>query len=280
MRLQLIALLGSGALALALPAANAMPAGPPTNGEQPSKPSKTQEDTVELEGMTVEGIPFDINRPKLMRMVKAGLNAHRSSDPEDLDTLVCRKETTIGSHIPVVRCATNRTWLYMRGESLSSFQRMQRELATSDSGGTGPSGMGKLGLTGSRIQTNHPAARRGLVFRVRGAALREIKSMPDEQGTKAMVAPPGGIMPPHSDMERFAAAYTEVKRIRERYDRRMAQAGADSERRELQREADRSMTKAIEEAGLDVERYNEIADKIAKHEVVKAAVAELLAHEE
>lgn len=73
--------------------------------------------------------------------------------------------------------------------------------------------------------------------------------------------------PPEYDeetLERFAAAWSEVREIREEYLGQI-EAAEDSETAQaLQAEAQDAMTEAVTEAGVEVAQYNQIAGEMAQ----------------
>jgi len=52
------------------------------------------------------------------RQVQIALRRGRSDRLEDADLIVCQKMTVVGSHVPLISCATNRYWGKVRARSL------------------------------------------------------------------------------------------------------------------------------------------------------------------
>lgn len=61
-----------------------------------------------------------------------------------------------------------------------------------------------------------------------------------------------------SELESVADAYVDIIEIREQYQPSLAGAEDPETAQEIQREANEEMVRAVEEAGLDVETYNQI----------------------
>jgi hypothetical protein len=80
------------------------------------------------------------------RTVQIALERGRSDRVEDLDLVVCVKETPVGTHVAVINCATNRFWMRIRAASLANG------LAGFE-GSAGPAGTDPMKMaTGSFVQ--------------------------------------------------------------------------------------------------------------------------------
>jgi hypothetical protein len=60
-------------------------------------------------------------------------------------------------------------------------------------------------------------------------------------------------------LQTFAAIAIEVQRISDDYQSRFSAAGTAEERQRIQQEATSEMTKAVEDNGMTVDQYNEVA---------------------
>ncbi len=70
-----------------------------------------------------------------------------------------------------------------------------------------------------------------------------------------------------SDLSKAANAYVEITGIQEEFQQSIQQAGNDKEKiQQLQREANADMIEAVEEEGLDAERYNQIIQSVRADE--------------
>jgi type III secretory pathway component EscR len=69
-----------------------------------------------------------------------------------------------------------------------------------------------------------------------------------------------------AELEKAARAYREISVINQEFQRSVQQTSNHIERKKLQQQANEQMVKAVEEAGLDVEMYNEIMGKVYKNE--------------
>jgi mannitol-specific phosphotransferase system IIBC component len=70
----------------------------------------------------------------------------------------------------------------------------------------------------------------------------------------------------NAELEKAAIAYREISVINQKFQQSVQQASNHTERKKLQQQANKKMIKAVEGAGLDVERYNKIMEKIYKDE--------------
>lgn len=61
------------------------------------------------------------------------------------------------------------------------------------------------------------------------------------------------------ELETFAVAAVEVQRISDDYQLRFAASTTPQERESIQREATDKMTRAVEDKGMTVDQYNEVA---------------------
>lgn len=68
------------------------------------------------------------------------------------------------------------------------------------------------------------------------------------------------------EIRRAARAYAEIGTINQGLQQTMQQAEDQAERMEMQRRAEGEMIRAIEEIGLDIQRYNEIIEVVRMDE--------------
>lgn len=80
-------------------------------------------------------------------------------------------------------------------------------------------------------------------------------------------------------IEAFVQAYVRLSEVREEYTARVQGADDEEEARELQQEANEAMTTAIEEAGLSVEEYQQVALAINADAELRGRVTEMLSEE-
>ncbi|KKN91056.1 hypothetical protein LCGC14_0222580 [marine sediment metagenome] len=64
------------------------------------------------------------------------------------------------------------------------------------------------------------------------------------------------------DLEKFASAESKVSEIREEFSARLSEANDQEEAQNLQMEAQEKMVEAVEEEGLPIPKYNEIATRM------------------
>jgi hypothetical protein len=77
-------------------------------------------------------------------------------------------------------------------------------------------------------------------------------------------------------LDKTAHAYLEITKIGEGFRQEMQNAVDESERREVQQQANREMTEAVKQEGLEVQEYNQIIQKIqTDNELMKNFMAKL-----
>lgn len=80
-------------------------------------------------------------------------------------------------------------------------------------------------------------------------------------------------------IEAFVQAYVRLSEVREEYTARVQAAEDQEEARQLQQEANEAMTTAIEETGLSVEEYQQVALAINADAELRDRVTEMLSEE-
>lgn len=79
------------------------------------------------------------------------------------------------------------------------------------------------------------------------------------------------------EMESFARAYIAISEIREEFTGRLEEVDGEEEVQRIQSEASTAMTEAIENAGLEVETYQEIASALSADPELREEVTERVA---
>lgn len=101
--------------------------------------------------------------------------------------------------------------------------------------------------------------------------LPEATEAPQQQDTMPDVS--------EEQIEAFVQAYVQLSQVREEYTARVQAAENQEEARQLQQEANDAMTAAIEEAGLSVEEYQQVALAINANAELRERVTEMLSEE-
>lgn len=207
-------------------------------------PSGPAEETVELPDLQVIGKKQEL----ALRFVKAGLEADRSLRHEDSDKPYCWFDQATGSHMTYLYCGLNR--------SLNDSGRHWRDMFV-----TGVAASGTLRGRRQIMRSNFPVNRaqmQKIMDRLGPSALNEEIL---ERGLRGE-DPPDDV-PSEREVDRFARALAEVRKIREGHDGDAA-------------EAESRMVAAIRNAELTVERYNRISDLVERYESLQEMVKERL----
>jgi len=77
-------------------------------------------------------------------------------------------------------------------------------------------------------------------------------------------------------LEQFAEAQTEIAGIQQDFSSRLQEVEDPEKARDLQRQANEEMTSAVEEVGLDVESFNQIAMAIQNDPELQQKLTEML----
>lgn len=211
-------------------------------------------DKVTLDDIEVTGMSHELG----MRAIKLALDTPRSSRVEDQDKLVCWFDRVTGSHLTQLYCATNRV-LEEAGDFASAALGGPSTAASS-------SALKKI-RSWSVDRTEFEAALAALGPADLNAEIvaRAMQGEPLPEG-----------VPGEEELDRFAAAMADVRAISARYDGRIAEARGD-ERDRLLRESDGLMAQAISDAGLSIDRYNEISELVSRYNSLRLEVRERLA---
>jgi len=99
-----------------------------------------------------------------------------------------------------------------------------------------------------------------------------------QQGQEAQPMPQQQEAPEVTDeqVQAFVDAYVAVNDVREEYTARMQEAEDQEEAQALQMEANEAMSAAIEESGLSVEEYQEVAMAVSADPEVREQVTQML----
>lgn len=102
-----------------------------------------------------------------------------------------------------------------------------------------------------------------------------------EGSSDQQTAPPAQTAPSPKDVsdeevEKFAAAYGELRRIQEEHAGDLGEAGDEEEARKIQQEMQTKMGEAIEDEGLSLEEYKEIFDAVRQDQELTQKVTEMV----
>lgn len=89
--------------------------------------------------------------------------------------------------------------------------------------------------------------------------------------------PPAAAQADVSDkkLKKFSKAHNKVETIREDYTSRLVETQDSEKAQELQTEANMKMTRAVEDAGLDVESFNQIAIALQENPELQQRLSEI-----
>lgn len=79
-----------------------------------------------------------------------------------------------------------------------------------------------------------------------------------------------------SNLEKFAAVQKDLESIREEYSAKLGSVSDPSKATELQQEASQSMIEAVENTGLDVETYSQIAQALGNDPELRERVMAMM----
>ncbi len=75
-----------------------------------------------------------------------------------------------------------------------------------------------------------------------------------------MQQPPGSVEVTDAELDKVAQAYIKITEIREDFQKSLAEVTDPEEAQQLQEEAGGAMVEAVQETGLDVQKYNEVME--------------------
>lgn len=227
--------------------------------------------TIRLDPMEVRGRKEEL----ALRMIKLAYERKPSKRAEDLDKVVCWVDNATGSHLNYLYCGTNRALHRMNAAGRGTLHELIRTYHDPRIGGprepmTAPPG------TNNMIFRSDQAVTRGQIKHVMQ------KLGPSEVNREILERVSAGEpmpdnLPDESEIASFLTAYRDVRQTRARYDERLSQAAA-GERAALQAEADTRMMEEIREAGLGIDRYNEIAELSERYESLRRHLATRLSN--
>ena len=249
-----LALVAAFALPLAATAAEPAPPDVPTP-EQIEQVTKTK--VVESADDVYVGDPLTINaarrRELAYRTLAAALDRPRNDKFEAADTLVCRKQQAVGSHITKTYCATNRTWNYIRKVTTRGVFGMMAPNGPGYELKEGPVFVinpSVLATLGKQFEGDDHEARLAQL-----AAEDAVARLTDEWNTPAEV------------ISRFARALDQVTRAGKEGDPTTQEA---------------AMARAIAAFGFTVDEYNDLAGRLETSGLFQrrvAAATQALKHE-
>jgi len=77
-------------------------------------------------------------------------------------------------------------------------------------------------------------------------------------GQEMMQQPAGSVEVSEAELDKVADAYTRIAEIREDFQESLAEVADPEQAQLLQEEAGEAMVEAVQESGLDVQKYNEV----------------------
>lgn len=219
---------------------------------QPDDPKGPPQETIELPDIEVLGTKQEL----ALRVIKSGLEGTRSNRHEDRNKPYCWFDSPAGTHMNYLYCGLNR--------SLHAESRYWQSIFT-----TGTPAAGTLGERRHVYRSNLPINRgevESILARLGPAALN------DEIVTRAMAGEsmPKNV-PTETEVEHFAMALKKVRNIRAQS---AAASASNQESDAIEVVLEQQMAKAIEEAGLTVERYNAISDMVERYSSLRTMVQE------
>lgn len=79
-----------------------------------------------------------------------------------------------------------------------------------------------------------------------------------------------------AQLEKFAAAYGKLQKMRQAYGQKMKQAEDKAERKQLRKEGQQKMVSAIRSAGLEIAEYQRIGRKLSQDKELRSRLQALL----
>lgn len=211
--------------------------------------------SVELPDLEVLGEKQEL----ALRLIKSGLESSRSEKYEHRNRPFCWFDKATGSHMTYLYCAKNK---YL-GQSARWAQGIFGY-------GPGDSPTFQDNIYRSRLHIS-PGQVRRMLDKLGPSDLN------DEIVNQALRgAPMPDRVPSVDELDRFVEALAEVRAIRSELSESLVDLSARERNRKIER-ADRRMTMVIKDAGLTVERYNEISDLVERFESLRKRVREQLA---
>ena len=101
-------------------------------------------------------------------------------------------------------------------------------------------------------------------------------ALAQETGSSQGQVPPQTIEVSDQQLQQFADAQVEIAGIQQDFSQRLQNVEDPEKAHELQRQANEEMTTAVEEAGLDVESFNQIAMSIQNDPELQKELTQML----
>lgn len=206
---------------------------------QPGDPPGPAKETVELPDLKV----WNEKQELALRFIKAGLEADRSMRYEDRNKPYCWFDKATGSHQTYLYCGLNR--------SLNASSRYwQSYLNPRTSGMPAP---GTLRNRRNVVRSAIPVKRGAVEEMVARLGPSEFNQEIVARGLRGEPLPDN--VPTEAEVDRFARALARIKELRDEYD-----------------DAQAELIDAIRDAGLTVERYNQISDLVERYDSLREMV--------
>lgn len=93
-----------------------------------------------------------------------------------------------------------------------------------------------------------------------GAASGVSAQQQEEYGQDMMQQSPGALEVSEAELDRVASAYIEISRIREDFQESLAEVTDPEEAQLMQEQAGEAMVEAVQDNGLDVQKYNQVME--------------------
>ncbi|MFP3871188.1 MAG: DUF4168 domain-containing protein [Syntrophobacteria bacterium] len=78
----------------------------------------------------------------------------------------------------------------------------------------------------------------------------------------------------NAELEKAAEAYAEIRKINQGFQQSLQEAKDSSERQKLQEQANKDVVQAVEDTGLEVQKYNSIMRQIGENEELRKEFSE------
>lgn len=211
---------------------------------------------LELQDMEVR----DERQEFMLRLIKSGLDEDRSSKFEDRDKPYCWFEKPTGSHLTYLYCSLNK---YLDQSSRSAQAVVGYG---SEDNPTFNSKIFRSARPVNRVELREKLARLGS-----GEVNDEIL----DQAIQGAPLPEAEV-PDDAELERFSTALGQVRDIRTNVAGELEDT-SPGEREAVVARGDEAMVRAIEEAGLTVNRYNEISGLVERFDSLRKRVRSRIA---
>lgn len=113
----------------------------------------------------------------------------------------------------------------------------------------------------------------GLTF---GFAVSVAPVMAEQEQEQEQEQSPANTEVTDQQLEQFVEALREVRELGQLYSEEIAEAESSEQAQELQRQAQTEMVAAVENAGLTVQEYNTIAERMSQDAALRKRVEDML----